>query len=51
MTRKNRTFPSDIPRLAARAAEISAAFKEFGFAYAALDLQGCRTGSMNEKIV
>ena len=40
----------DIPRLAAHAAEISAAFKEFGFAYAALDLQGYRTGSLNETL-
>ncbi len=40
--------PADIPRLAARAAEISAALKELGFAYAALDLQGYRTGSLNE---
>ena len=38
----------DIPRLAARAAEIAAAFKEFGFAYTTLDLRGYRTGSMNE---
>ena len=41
--------PSDaIPRLAARAAEIDAIFKELGFAYVALDLRGYRTGSMNE---
>jgi len=40
--------PGDIPRLAARAEEIAAAFKEFGFAYATLDLRGYRTGSMNE---
>ncbi len=38
----------DIPRLAARAAEIAAAFKDFGFAYVTLDLRGYRTGSMNE---
>ena len=38
----------DIPRLAARAAEITAAFKELGFAYVTLDLRGYRTGSMNE---
>ena len=38
----------DISRLAAHATEISAALKEFGFAYTALDLQGYRTGSMNE---
>jgi len=40
--------PADIPRLAIRAAEIAAALKSFGFAYVALDLQGYRTGSMNE---
>lgn len=40
--------PADIPRLAARAAEIAAAFKSLGFAYVALDLQGYRTGSLNE---
>ena len=38
----------DIPRLAARAVEIAAAFKDFGFAYVTLDLRGYRTGSMNE---
>ena len=44
--------PSDaIPRLAAHAAEIAAALKSFGFAYVALDLQGYRTGSLNETIV
>ena len=40
----------DIPRLAAHAAEIAAAFKEFGFSYVALDLQGYRTGSLNETL-
>lgn len=40
--------PDDIPRLATRAAEIGAAFKNIGFAYVALDLRGYRTGSMNE---
>ena len=40
--------PADIPRLAARAAEITAAFNDLGFAYVALDLLGYRTGSMNE---
>ena len=42
--------PGDIPRMAARAAEIAAAFKGFGFAYTALDLQGYRTGSLNETL-
>ena len=40
--------PADIPRLAARAPEIAAAFKDLGFAYVTLDLLGYRTGSMNE---
>ncbi len=40
--------PDAIPRLAARAAEIAAAFKNIGFAYVTLDLRGYRTGSMNE---
>ena len=40
----------DIPRLAARAAEIAAAFKDLGFAYVTLDLLGYRTGSMNETL-
>jgi len=43
--------PADIPRLAARAGEIDAALRGFGFAYVALDLRGYRTGSMNETIV
>ena len=42
--------PADIPRLAARAEEIAAALKSFGFAYVALDLQGYRTGSLNETL-
>ncbi len=40
--------PEAIPRIAAHAAEIATALKSFGFAYVALDLQGYRTGSMNE---
>ena len=40
--------PADIPRIAARAEEIAATLKSFGFAYVALDLQGYRTGSLNE---
>ena len=42
--------PADIPRLAARAEEIVAALKSFGFTYVALDLQGYRTGSLNETL-
>ena len=40
--------PVDIPRIATRAEEIAAAFKELGFSYTTLDLRGYRTGSMNE---
>ncbi len=40
--------PEAIPHVAARAGEIAAALKGLGFAYVALDLQGYRTGSMNE---
>ncbi|MBR4653574.1 MAG: ATP-dependent sacrificial sulfur transferase LarE [Kiritimatiellae bacterium] len=43
-------LPEAIPSLAARAAEIAAAFKGFGFSYVTLDLQGYRTGSMNEAL-
>lgn len=43
--------PSEaIARLAAHAGEISAAFKQLGFTYATLDLQGYRTGSLNENL-
>ena len=42
--------PADIPRIAARAEEIAAALQSFGFAYVALDLQGYRTGSLNEML-
>ena len=42
--------PPDIQLLAARADEIAAAFKGFGFAYVTLDLQGYRTGSLNETL-
>lgn len=38
----------DISRVAAHAAEIAASFKGLGFAYVTLDLQGYRTGSLNE---
>ncbi len=42
--------PGDIPHVAAHAAEISTALKGFGFTYVALDLQGYRTGSLNENL-
>lgn len=40
--------PEAIPHIAAHAAEIAAVLKSFGFTYVALDLQGYRTGSLNE---
>jgi uncharacterized protein len=42
--------PEAIAHLAARADEISAVFSRLGFAYAALDLRGYRTGSLNETL-
>ena len=39
---------ADIPKAVGQRKEIHAALKELGFAYVALDLQGYRTGSMNE---
>ena len=42
--------PEAIARIAARAGEVAAALKGFGFAYVALDLQGYRSGSMNERL-
>ena len=39
---------TDIPKAVEQREKIHAALKEFGFAYVALDLQGYRTGSMNE---
>ena len=42
--------PSEIPRLLDEAlrGEVVGAMKEIGFVYVTLDLQGYRTGSMNE---
>ena len=42
--------PADIPRLAARAPELSDALRSIGFAYVSLDLRGYRTGSLNEAL-
>ena len=42
--------PADIPCLAARAADIAAALRAIGFTYVSLDLQGYRTGSLNEAL-
>ena len=42
--------PADISRLAARAADIAAALRAISFTYVSLDLQGYRTGSLNEAL-
>ena len=41
-------FAADIPKAVEQREKIHATLKEFGFSYAALDLLGYRTGSMNE---
>ncbi len=43
-------LPEEFEKLLAMRDEIAKRFKEFGFAYASLDLQGYRTGSMNETL-
>jgi pyridinium-3,5-biscarboxylic acid mononucleotide sulfurtransferase len=45
--------PSDFPKLLEgnTAADITKAFKEYGFKFVTLDLQGFRSGSLNEGIV
>ena len=40
--------PADIAKLAAQAAPIAARLKALGYAYVTLDLEGYRTGSLNE---
>ena len=42
--------PDRFPSLVAGAREIVAAFRSMGFAYVSLDLQGYRTGSLNETL-
>ena len=42
--------PGEIAHVAASASAIASAFRGFGFAYVTLDLQGYRTGSMNETL-
>ena len=46
-------LPSDFDKIMQTAIreEIVSKFKEYGFKYVSLDLQGYRTGSMNELIV
>ena len=45
--------PSDFPKLLEgnMAAEITRTLKEYGFKFVTLDLQGFRSGSLNEGIV
>ena len=42
--------PTDIPRIASRASDVSSALKDIGFRQVSLDLTGYRTGSMNESL-
>ena len=42
--------PEDFPRLIARASELDKYLRSLGFAYAAMDLGGYRTGSMNRTL-
>lgn len=41
-------LPGDFPLMLKNAARINGALKELGFSYVTMDLQGYRTGSMNE---
>ncbi|NLZ92634.1 MAG: ATP-dependent sacrificial sulfur transferase LarE [Firmicutes bacterium] len=43
-------IPAEHSKILAAAAEINAYFKKLGFLYVTLDLQGYRTGSMNEQL-
>ncbi len=43
--------PVDIPRVAARAAEITAFLEGVGYRYVSLDLRGYRSGSLNSPLV
>ena len=43
-------LPEDFPRLLAIREEVTAYFRDCGFAYTSLDLQGYRMGSMNETL-
>ena len=44
-------MPEEFEKLLGNREEISRKFKEFGFDYAAMDLTGYRTGSMNVNII
>ena len=41
-------LPGDLEKLLEKRQEVTAEFRKSGFDYVALDLQGYRTGSMNE---
>ncbi len=43
-------LPDEFDKILAEKDEIVAKLKEFGFSYVTLDLQGYRTGSMNETL-
>lgn len=43
-------LPDEFPLLLEKRGEIAAALKSYGFAYVSADLQGYRTGSMNETL-
>lgn len=45
-------FPQEFPKLMEEASreQVNQAFRSYGFSYVALDLQGYRTGSMNETL-
>ena len=43
-------LPAEFEKLLEHREEIVTAFKKFGFTYVTMDLQGYRTGSMNETL-
>jgi PP-loop superfamily ATP-utilizing enzyme len=43
-------LPEEFEKLLAHRQEINSAFKNYGFTYVTMDLQGYRTGSMNETL-
>ena len=47
-TARIEVFPDDIPRLVERRDEIVSGLREIGFSYIVADLEGYRTGSMDE---
>ena len=43
-------MPSEFTRLMENRAQITGKFREYGFDYISMDLEGYRTGSMNETL-